>query len=258
MNHPRSIFAAKLLEFTDIAFVDDAAFENRGRWGDFFRRRIGPTFDGRIIVDVGCSDAAYLACVAAKFPQVGFVGIDWKYKALHDGARRVSELDIRNVALLRGRAQDVLKLFGEKEVDEIWVFHPEPCAKEVELKNRLIAEPFLMDAHASLRDSNSTLSMKTDHPGYYQWVLGLFGMPQPEWSVTRARARDLMNQNDIPSRSNTILKHFAVAVHSVDFWNDRAALSHTAARCFAGEQTTFESRFVAKRRPIYYFEMRKK
>lgn len=263
---PRSAYAHRLLEFPGIAFPDAAAFHHRGRWEDFFRSRIGPAFDGRVIFEVGCFDAAYLSRVAAKHPQAGFVGLDWKCKAVYDGARRVAELGLANVALLRGRAQDVGRIFAGGEVDEIWVFHPDPCDRPAELKNRLIAEPFLTDAHAVLRGRTSTLTLKTDHPGYYQWVLGLLGLPEPAWfrdpsaaaGAPRVRSRDLMPPAEVPRTNEAILRRFRVTANSPDFWNDRAALAHASARPFAGEATLFEARFLKKRLPIYYLELTKR
>ncbi len=265
MTKPRSIYAPKLLDFPGVALVDQAAFQNRGHWADVFQRRIGPTFDGRIIFEVGCADATYLTRIAARHPRMGFVGLDWKYKSLYDGAQHVSASGIRNTILLRGRGQEVGKIFSEREVDEIWVFHPDPCDRPIELKNRLIAEPFLTEAHAVLRDQNSTLSLKTDHPGYYQWVLALFGLPEPEHfcgpqlspTSSRVRTRDLMRAEDLPKPNQAVQRLFKVTVHSADFWNDPAALAHTSKRYFSGEATCFESRFIKKRVPIHYFEISK-
>ena len=233
MTLPRSVYAEKLREFPDIAFGDGAAFQFRGGWGDFFRQRLGPAFDGRVIFEIGCSDAAYISRIAAKFPVTGFVGLDWKCKALYDGAQRVTDLGLNNIALLRGRGQEVLKIFADGEIDEIWVFHPDPCDREIELKNRLIGEPFLGDVHRVLRSRASVLALKTDHPGYHQWVLGLF-------DVAEIRGR------------------FEMAMNSANYWHDPAALAHTSGRCFSGERTFYESRFIKKRLPIYYLEMRKK
>jgi tRNA G46 methylase TrmB len=274
VRRPRSVYADRLHEFAGVAFADEAAFGHRGHWRDFFRRRIGAGFDGRVIFEVGCFDADYLTRVAAKYPRTGFVGLDWKCKALHAGAQRVTELGLGNVALLRGRGQDVRRIFADGEVDEVWVFHPDPFAESDELKNRLIAEPFLVDVHAVLRGGGSALVLKTDHPGYYQWALGLFGVPEPDGfhaardpgavrigpgtPAPRVRARDLMRAEDLPGRSEAVVSRFGVAARSADFWNDPAVLAHAADRCFAGEVTLFESRFIKKRLPIYYFEMAKK
>ncbi|MBC8108682.1 MAG: hypothetical protein H7Z14_19015 [Anaerolineae bacterium] len=262
---PRSIYANKLGEYPQIAFADRDAFAHRGRWREFFSDRIGRSFDRRIIFEIGCSDAAFLSRIAGKFPNASFVGLDWKFKSLYDAAARVTTLGLRNVALIRGRGQDIGKLFSPREVDEIWIFHPDPCDRDVELKNRLISEPFLLDAHHALRDRKSPLCLKTDHPGYYQWMLSLLGMPQPAWfaaprtaSAPRLRVNDLMKAEDHPSPSESIRKRFVARVNSADYWSDPAALSQTSYQMVAGERSTYEERFVRKRFPIYHVELQKK
>ncbi len=171
---------------------------------------------------------------------------------------------LNNIALLRVRAQDLLKIFGPKELDEIWLFHPEPCDRDVELKNRLIREEFLCDAHSVLREVGSALCLKTDHPGYYQWTLALFGMAEPAWfsapqaGSPRVKRRELMRSEDLPACSEKARRMFEVAVNSPDFWHDDMARDQTAERCFTSQVTVFEQRFIRKRLPIHYFEMRKR
>jgi tRNA (guanine-N7-)-methyltransferase len=263
---PRSAFAAQLRAFPDFVFPDSAALQHRGRWAAYFRDRIGPGFDGRIVLEIGCWDVTFLSRIAAKFPTSGFIGLDWKCRPLYTGALRLKENGALNVALLRGRGQDCAEMFAPAEVDEIWVFHPDPCAGEDERQHRLIAEPFLKDAHAILRDECSALCLKTDHAGYYQSVLGLFGLPEPPWfadnahgsPAPRVRRGDLMRQEDVPSPNPMVQQLFEVAATSGDFWNDPAVLARTARHAFTGETTAFEQRFVSKRWPIYYFEMHKR
>ena len=258
MKFSRSVYAAKLREWGEIAFVDEAAFQHRGKWGPLFRQRIGAGFEGRMIFEVGCFDAVYLCRIAARYPQVGFIGLDWKCKAIYEGAQRIAKSGLRNVVLLRGRAQEVLKIFGGGEVDEVWVFHPDPCDRPAELKNRLIAEPFLKEVHSVLREGDSNLFLKTDHPGYYQWVLGLLGLREPtsfQLPSPRIRSCDLMRLEDIPLRSEAVLRRFAVVANSSDFWNDPFATAAVEDRCFAGEMTLFESRFIRKKLPIYFLQL---
>ena len=243
----RSVYADKLGAFADFAFGDDAVFHNRGRWREFFRRRVGPAYDGRLVFEIGCSDADFLARVACRFPNTAFVGLDWKARALYDAAGRVAAQQWSNIALLRGRAQDVSKIFDEGEVDEIWVFHPDPCDRDVELKNRLIAEPFLVEAHRVLRDEHSVLVLKTDHAGYYQSVLGLFAPPGEE----------LMRTENAPCPGDAVQRLFTLTLNAPDYWHDAVALAHTRSRPFAGETTAYERRFLRKRRPIMYVELRK-
>ena len=229
----RSVFADRLLEFPDFVFSDGRETAHRGRWHDFFGVRTGASFGGRIIFEIGCNAATLLVSVAAAHPATAFVGIDWKCRALHTAAVGVAATGVRNVALLHGRGQDVRRYFADGELDEVWVFHPDPCDKPQELPNRLIAEPFLLDVHAVLRPTaESVLIVKTDHRAYYESSLALAG-------------RDV------------IQRHYALSANSADFWKDDAILRHVARRAFAGHVTPYEERFRKKRKPIYYLELRR-
>jgi tRNA (guanine-N7-)-methyltransferase len=256
----RSVFADRLLEFPDLVFSDGREFHHRGRWRDWFASRIGgsgtpgghrvqtdtsqgdgaasrlgqecPTHQiecptDRLILDIGCNDGGLLATVAARHPTTAFIGIDWKPRVLHAAAERVAAAGLRNVALLHGRAQDIRRLFADGELDEIWLFHPEPLDNPRELKNRLLAEPFLRDAHAVLCAGGS-LMLKTDHGGYFDVILNL-----------------LLGMTD----------RFSASIASRDFWGDTAVQVVVAGHAFAGEMTAFESRFVRKRKPIYFVRM---
>jgi tRNA (guanine-N7-)-methyltransferase len=220
----RSVYADRLLDFPGVVFSDGTEFSRRGTWRDALRH------PAQLIFEIGCNDAGLLATVAAKHPATGFVGIDWKPRALHAAAQRVAHANLRNVALLHGRAQDIRKFFADGEVDEIWIFHPEPLDHPRELKNRLLGEAFLIDAHRVLRDGGAVV-LKTDHRGYFEAVLELLA---------------------------TMRDRFDAGVTSFDFWNDPTAQSAVAGRAFAGEVTTFESRFVRKRKPIYFTEARRR
>jgi tRNA G46 methylase TrmB len=240
---PRSAFAGKLKEFPDLAFADADAFRFRGRWADFFRQRIGPAFNGRIILEIGCFDARFLSRIAQKNPNIAFIGIDWKCKAIYDGASHIAQTAIHNVALLRARAQDLPKLVAEGELNEIWVFHPDPCDREHERKHRLIGKQFLVHVFAALKDHTSLLALKTDHLDYYQSTLDLFTVNS--------------TGNAIPDH-DSIRALFDLTLKSEHFWNDPIALSHAARRCFATERTLFEDRFVKKRKPIFLLEITKR
>jgi tRNA (guanine-N7-)-methyltransferase len=219
----RSVYADRLLEFPDLVFSDGREFQHRGRW----RELLGCA--GRLILEIGCNDASLLAEVAAKYPSIAFIGIDWKCRALYDAATRTSAARLRNVALLHGRAQDIRRIFADGEVDEIWVFHPDPCDKPRELPNRLLAESFLLDAHAVLRDR---LILKTDHREYFDWFRNELTRP-------------------------AVAARFKIEVASEDYWNDPPAREQTSTRFCASELTFFERRFMKKRKPIHYIELAK-
>lgn len=231
IHRRRSVFADRLLAFEDFVFSDGAERALGGGWRECFQHRIGDGFDGRVILEIGCNDSALLCRLAARHPTNAFIGIDWKCRALHTAAERITAAGVQNVALLHGRAQDLCTMFDEGELSEIWIFHPDPCDKPRERRNRLVSGEFLVDVHSVLRDSG-TLALKTDHREYFNSVLHV--LEQPE-----------------------VFRRFALAVSTADYWNDPAAQASSAQRCFSGEATSFEQRFRRKGKPIHYVELRK-
>jgi tRNA (guanine-N(7)-)-methyltransferase len=224
---PRSVYSDRLGEFGELALADANAFARRGAWRSFFASR------DRIVLEIGCANGELLCRIAARFPGSAFVGIDWKCKAIYDAATRVREMELTNVALIRGRAQDLMRIFAPRELDEIWIFHPEPCERDVELKNRLISPAFLHDASRALRGAGSRLCLKTDHAGY------------------AAHMRSVC-------ASEAVAAQFEVVAQSHDLWLDASALHAVRSRMFAHERTAYESRFVRRRKPINYLELSKR
>jgi tRNA (guanine-N7-)-methyltransferase len=222
----RSLFADRLLQFPDFVFSDGREFQHRGRWREHF----GGTEGRRVVFEIGCNDAGLLAGVAAKHPQTAFIGIDWKPRAVHAAAERIAAAQLQNVALLHARAQDIRRLVADGELDEIWLFQPEPLDTPRELKNRLITKPFLRDVHYVLK-LGGALVLKTDHRGYFDAALELL---------------------------QGMTGCFETTLVSRDFWNDSVAQSAVADHAFAGEMTAFESRFVRRRKPIHFVTIRRR
>lgn len=230
MKPPRSAYANKLQEFRDIAFANEQAFAQRDAWRAFFLSRVGSSFDNRVILEIGCADGELLARIARRNPHSAFVGLDWKCKAIYDAASRITRDRLANVAFIRGRAQDVGRMVGQREVDEIWIFHPEPCQRQVERSNRLISEAFLRAAFDILRAERSRVCVKTDHADYYAHILETAAL-------------------------SAVQRRFTIVVNSRDYWADKLAQRRTRSYLFAAEQTAYESRFIRRRKPICYVEL---
>lgn len=256
----RSNVAHRLIEFGDLVLSDERAFTRRGQWRPFFDSRIGTNFDGKIIFEIGCANAEFLAHIAQQNPTTAFIGLDWKYKSIFDAGTRANSLGLKNVSLIRGRGHDIARVFAPHELNEVWLFHPDPNDKPKELANRLINDTFMIDLHESLQ-AGSSFCFKTDHAGYYRWILAMLGIAPPKWffekieGSPRIRKGDLIDTRQLPPKSKAIFDRFKVTHHSVDFWNDPLALKCADTHAFARVATPFEQRFIKKRLPIYYVEL---
>ncbi|HZZ43370.1 MAG TPA: methyltransferase [Tepidisphaeraceae bacterium] len=210
---PTSPHAAGLLTFPDLVFTDGLPRP----WRTLFQSRIGPSYNHRLILEIGCASATLLTTIAPLHPTTSFLGLDSTYRALHQAAQRIQSADHKNLALLRASAQHIPRLFTPGDLDEIWIFHPDPHYP-------LLTESFLHAAHTLLRPSGS-LILKTDNPAYYHATLSL-------------------------------TTPFKTIISSPNFWHDPQAQSISQSHPFANHTTPYESRFLKKKLPIHYLELR--
>lgn len=225
---PRSNYQSKLAELDGLVFADEAAFAQSGLWHEM----LSPgQHRPRLLVDVGCADGALVRAMAARHRSDLFVGLDWKVKAIYDAGRGARDAELKNVPFIRGRASDLPRMFAVAEIDELLIFHPEPCEEDRQRPNRLISQAFLKLIAPLLRDG-SFVCIKTDHAEYAQAICD---------SLAAAEMKAL----------------YATDAVSRDFWNDPKVLKHTADRPFAEEVTLYEQRFIRRKKPIHYIELRR-
>lgn len=265
-------YSEKLKEFSD--FVFDGAVLKDSDWLSFFENRMARRSQ-RSILEIGCSNARFLSQIATVHPQVDFIGVDWKFKVLYKGATFVAKEKLRNVALIRGRAQLLMNWFCEGDLDEIWIFFPDPWPKTTQTKNRLIQEGFLLEADRLLKPGGK-IYFKTDHPGYFQWVLALLGVEAPVLSdydklIQRTsgeknrRAKQYyyrrVEKTNLPKTSNAVLERFKLTKLSADFWGKDSGgatlFSKSDAPLFIDHKTLFEEVFLKDSLPIYFCEITK-
>jgi tRNA (guanine-N(7)-)-methyltransferase len=262
-------YAARLNEFPDIAFNAEGNFVHHGKWASFFQNKIGHK-PKRLVFEIGCSNGLFLCQAAASHPDWAFVGIDWKFKVLYRAAKRAATAGLKNVAFLRGKAQELPQIFDPAELDEIYLFFPDPWAKTTQLKHRLMQEGFLSEAARVLR-AGGTLHFKTDHPGYFQWVLALFGYPQPDLQsydhpdpaekskrARQVKVRKLMRREDLPKASVAVQEQFKVVGVSTNFWQLEGGLGQLQGQPYERHRTFFEGLFIGEELPIYYIQIQRK
>jgi tRNA G46 methylase TrmB len=72
--------------------------------------------------------------------------------------------------------------------------------------------------------------LKTDHRGYFEWVLG--------------EVEGMAGYREVG--------------RSWDYWNDAGVLAATTEALWAGEVTRYEGRFRGKRKAIHYLELERR
>ena len=211
-----------------------------------------------LVLDVGCNDGVLLAAIAGRHIHIDFVGLDWSPRLLYHAAGRVK--GEKNVALVHARAELIGEIFGPGELDEIWLFQPEPMQLTTRVPTRLFDEPFLV-ACAGVLKAGGRLTLKTDHPGYYQWAAALLGA-EPDARLAaqmrgeaKAKRKEFVDSGELPEPNAVVRGMFDISVNAADYWGDPGAQEATRGRAYFGAESTYEMRFKSKRLPIYLVEL---
>jgi len=197
-------------DYPQWAFADNAQLM-KGVWREqVFKKESQTPLD----LEIGTGNGYHFAHLCKKHPERSFLGMELKYKPLIQTIRRCLREDSANGRLLKCDANDISKLFGEEEIDNVYIHHPDPWPKKRHLKNRLIQPPFLKKLYSAMKPG-SQLEFKTDHLGYFQWATEFF------------KASD-----------------FEFLFYTEDL--------HNSSRKDLNFVTQFESLFIQKNQPIYY------
>jgi tRNA (guanine-N7-)-methyltransferase len=149
----------------EINAVTGADHPVKGNWKSEVFGNMNP-----VVLELGCGKGEYTVCLAAKYPDNNYVGIDIKGARMWRGAKTAHEMNYPNVAFLRTRIEFINSFFSTDEVDEIWITFPDPHPRSRSEGKRLTSPSFLNRYRSFLKDKG-VIHLKTDNNGLYQYSL---------------------------------------------------------------------------------------
>lgn len=196
-------------------FAEITAFENvieledgkrlKGKWSkDQFQN------NNPVILELGCGKGEYTVNLARLFPEINFIGIDYKGNRIWRGAKTALEDDISNVAFLRIQIENLLDYFMENEISEIWITFPDPQPQVSREKKRLTSPRFLAMYKLILKN-DGPVHLKTDSDSLYLYTIEKVSQPGFKLDVNTA---DLYNSE------------FADEVLSIKTYYEKKYLAH--------------------------------
>ena len=109
----------------------------RGRW----QRRFGNAHPLRI--EIGMGKGKFIHELAARNPGVNYIGIEKYSSVLLRALEKMDELPLSNLLFIRMDAEEITEVFGEGEVDRIYLNFSDPWPKERHARRRLPSAEFL-------------------------------------------------------------------------------------------------------------------
>jgi tRNA (guanine-N7-)-methyltransferase len=124
----------------------------------------------RLVVEIGFGRGEFLLDLAAKDPESSFVGVEVSFKRTLKMARKLGRSGLRNVRLIEGRGQVVVKeLLQPESVHEMWINFSDPWPKERHADRRLLQSEFVNDIARALAPG-SRLRVATDDAPYAERI----------------------------------------------------------------------------------------
>lgn len=141
--------------------------ELKGKWNsDFFKN------DHPIVLELGCGKGEYSVALAERYPEKNFIGLDIKGNRMWVGASDSHNKELKNIAFLRIRIENIIKCFAENEVSEIWITFPDPQIKRRRTNKRL-THPEFLKRYTHLLKEDGIINLKTDSAFLYGFTLGI-------------------------------------------------------------------------------------
>ncbi len=208
----------RLENFSAFVLRDHEGEKYQAKWSSDFFHNSAP-----LHVEVGSGYGHFMQEYCSRFPDVNYIGLDYRFKRSFHLAQKLKELPQQNFCFLRAKGERLEFLFGKKEIATLFFFFPDPWPKTRHQKKRLFNIPFLKALHSRLK-TGGKIYLKTDHPGYFKWIEEKLALFDPEQ------------------------KSFKINFHSKDLWKTQHAF-------LCSFQTKFEKIFIQQKLPIHALEL---
>ena len=143
---------------------EEMMFECAGKWHEVFGN------DNPIHIEIGMGKGKFIHTMAKLNPHINYVGIEKYSSVLLRAVQKMEEEEVPNLKFLRMDAEDIVKVFGEGEVDQIYLNFSDPWPKDRHAKRRLPSREFLARYDVILKKGGK-LEFKTDNRGLFDFAV---------------------------------------------------------------------------------------
>ncbi|WP_167957645.1 tRNA (guanosine(46)-N7)-methyltransferase TrmB [Anaerosporobacter faecicola] len=155
-------------------FVIHNPEEQKGKWKEIFKN------DHPIHIEVGMGKGKFIIELAQKNPDINYIGIEKFSSVLIRAIQKQEELEIPNLYFIRMDAENIVDVFDEEEVDQIYLNFSDPWPKDRHAKRRLTSKEFFGRYDQILRKDGFVI-FKTDNRDLFDFSLE--EVPVAGWKI---------------------------------------------------------------------------
>lgn len=135
-----------------------------GKWKEIFEN------DSPVHIEIGMGKGKFIHTMAKEHPDINYVGIEKYSSVLLRAVQKMSREELPNLKFLRMDAENITGVFGDGEVDRIYLNFSDPWPKDRHARRRLPSREFLARYDRILKKSGR-LEFKTDNRELFEFAL---------------------------------------------------------------------------------------
>lgn len=138
--------------------------EYKGSWKEVFGN------DNPVRVEIGMGKGRFIMDLARMNPDINYVGIEKYSSVLLRGIQKMEADSLSNLFFIRMDAEEITEVFGQEEVDRIYLNFSDPWPKDRHAKRRLPSREFL-HRYDEILKKDGMIEFKTDNHDLFQFAL---------------------------------------------------------------------------------------
>jgi tRNA (guanine-N7-)-methyltransferase len=140
------------------------ARQYRGGWENLFKNT------NPIHAEIGMGKGQFVAALAEANPDISYIGIEKSEELVYKALQRIKDKRLQNVFLICEDANNLKEVFGEGELDRIYLNFSDPWVKARHSKRRLTHRRFL-DIYSLVIRKGGELRFRTDCQMLFEFTL---------------------------------------------------------------------------------------
>ena len=149
---------------------------------DFLTNPIKDVFKNNhpLVLEIGVGKGDFICQMAVNNPELNFIGLEQNETVLAIALKKVIDLGLTNVKLIRVNAGEMLSIFDVKEIDVIRLNFSDPWPKSRHEDRRLTSPEFL-NMYFNILNDDGCVIFKTDNREFFDYSVETF--KENNWDI---------------------------------------------------------------------------